>query len=60
MHMYLFILYILTLLLIFTLLFINTGKNPSYAQAKIKKVFAHNTVYCVKTVFGYFLLFTKK
>ena len=28
----------------------NTGKNPTYAQGKIK-VFTHNIVYCVKAVF---------
>ena len=33
-----------------------TGTNPTYAQAKIK-LFAHNTVYCVKASFSYFLLF---
>ena len=31
-------------------LYIYTGKNPTYAQAKIK-LFAHNTVYCVKAAF---------
>ena len=30
-----------------------TGKNPTYAQAKIK-LFAHNTVYCVKAAFSCF------
>ena len=38
---------------------INTGKNPTYAQAIIK-VFAHNTVYCVKLASCCFLLFTSE
>ena len=33
--------------------YINTGKNPTYAQAKIK-LFSHNTVYCVKAAFCWF------
>ena len=31
----------------------NTGKNPTYAQAKIK-LFARNTAYCVKAAFSCF------
>ena len=35
-----------------------TGKNPTYAQAKIK-LCVHNTVYCVKAAFScFYLLFT--
>ena len=30
-----------------------TGKNPTYAQAKIN-LFAHKTVYCVKAAFSCF------
>ena len=46
------------LLLLLYIIIIYTGKNYTYAQAKIK-VFAHNTVYCVKAASCCFLLFQR-